>query len=289
MIFYVVTPTFNRKDELVRLFKSLDNQTVKEFHWLIVDDGSTDNTSRIVDSFILESSFPIHYINKNNGGKHTAYNTAISYMGTEGYHVVVDSDDYLFENSISTFLDDIKVAESRGNIGTVYPRTNNILQNKWLPDNIESVDIPDIKHNFNLNIETCIVISNSAVNGFQFPVFEGERFMSEEALYYYLISKGSFLPINKEVYYFEYLDDGWTKNVFKIWKNNINSTLYSLSLRKNYILQRLKGKQKVVELLKVKLNINSLYLFKRDFSNYTPIDFVMLPLTWVFYKYRFNK
>ena len=73
----VLTPTFNRKEKLQKLWNSLQKQTVKEFEWLVVDDGSTDGTNELIAKLQEKSDFPMYYIYKDNGGKHTALNVGI--------------------------------------------------------------------------------------------------------------------------------------------------------------------------------------------------------------------
>ena len=78
MLITVFTATYNRANTITRLFESLKNQSFKNFEWLIVDDGSTDYTEAIVESFDPLGDFPIRYIKKENGGKHTAYNIGLN-------------------------------------------------------------------------------------------------------------------------------------------------------------------------------------------------------------------
>ena len=72
----ILTPTYNRGGELSQLYDSLKNQTCKDFEWVIVDDGSKDNTHEVVKAWLSDSDFPIRYFFKENGGKHTALNYA---------------------------------------------------------------------------------------------------------------------------------------------------------------------------------------------------------------------
>ncbi len=90
----VFTPTYNRAHTLPRLYKSLCCQTCKDFDWLVVDDGSTDNTAELVHSFIAEGVIPIQYIYKENGGLYTGYNTAYE----------VDSDDAMPPDAVEIIL-----------------------------------------------------------------------------------------------------------------------------------------------------------------------------------------
>ena len=77
---YIVTPTYNRAKELCILYKTLKSQTCLDFKWLVVDDGSTDETPLLIAKFQEDSCFAIDYLKKDNGGKHTAYNLALDYM-----------------------------------------------------------------------------------------------------------------------------------------------------------------------------------------------------------------
>ena len=95
----VLTPTYNRGHLLGKLYDSLCRQTDKSFQWLIIDDGSVDNTEDVVKNFCAMNVLSIEYHKKNNGGKHTALNYSHSYI-KGGYVVIVDSDDYLLPCAI---------------------------------------------------------------------------------------------------------------------------------------------------------------------------------------------
>ena len=73
----VFTPTYNRAYTLERLYKSLLNQTSYDFEWLIVDDGSTDNTSELIKSFQNNHFFDVRYYKQENSGKHVAINNGV--------------------------------------------------------------------------------------------------------------------------------------------------------------------------------------------------------------------
>lgn len=98
----VFTPTFNRANTLYRVFNSLESQTFKDFNWIIVDDGSTDNTKDVVQTFINKSTFEIKYFYKENGGKHTAINLALTKTDSE-FFLIADSDDSFRSDALETF------------------------------------------------------------------------------------------------------------------------------------------------------------------------------------------
>ena len=77
MKYTLFTPTYNRAHLLPALYQSMELQKFKDFEWLIIDDGSVDNTEETIKELTLKSSFPIRYIKQENGGKHTAFNRAI--------------------------------------------------------------------------------------------------------------------------------------------------------------------------------------------------------------------
>ena len=79
----VFTPTYNRAHLLRRLYESLVTQSCQDFEWLVIDDGSTDFTRQLVESFIAEGRIPVRYIYKENGGLYTGYNVAYANIATE--------------------------------------------------------------------------------------------------------------------------------------------------------------------------------------------------------------
>lgn len=96
----IFTPTYNRAYRLPNLYKSLQEQTCKDFEWLVVDDGSTDNTSKLFEQWQAEeNSFPIRYFKQPNGGKHRAINRGVKEAKGELFFIV-DSDDTLSSNAI---------------------------------------------------------------------------------------------------------------------------------------------------------------------------------------------
>ena len=101
----IFTPTYNRADILNKAYKSLKRQTNKDFIWLVVDDGSIDNTEDVVKGWIDENIIEIKYIKKENGGKHTAYNVAVENTSTELIMIALDSDDYLSDDAVEIILD----------------------------------------------------------------------------------------------------------------------------------------------------------------------------------------
>lgn len=101
--FSVFTATFNRANLLPRVYESLVQQTLKDFEWIIVDDGSNDNTTEVVNQFISENKLrAIQYVKKENGGKHTAWRVATDFFKAD-YVIAIDSDDTLLPQALEIF------------------------------------------------------------------------------------------------------------------------------------------------------------------------------------------
>ena len=100
----IITPVYNRVSTMPRTIASVEAQTFRDFEYIIVDDGSTDDLDSVVKPFMASTSIPVMYIKKENGGVHTARNAGLSYArGT--YSVEIDSDDELTPNALKSFVD----------------------------------------------------------------------------------------------------------------------------------------------------------------------------------------
>ncbi len=97
----ILTPTYNRKAEIKKLWESLCAQTIKDFEWLVVDDGSTDDTKEFIEQLPSQSDFSIRYIYKRNGGKHTALNVGIASIESE-QTFILDSEDNITQDAVSS-------------------------------------------------------------------------------------------------------------------------------------------------------------------------------------------
>lgn len=102
-ILTVFTPTFNRAHLIGRVYESLCRQTCQDFDWLVIDDGSTDNTREVVEGFIEEQRISIRYIWKENRGLYTGYNTAYEVISTP-LNVCIDSDDFMPDAAVEKII-----------------------------------------------------------------------------------------------------------------------------------------------------------------------------------------
>ncbi len=211
----IVTPTYNRADKLPLLFESLCQQSCKDFEWLCIDDGSSDNTEELVGQFIrkmssTEESFPIKYIYKKNGGKHSALNVAFKEVQTE-LLFIVDSDDLLIKDAIALIISDwknITNKESLCGIGYLrgYSNTERI-GDTYSGDYIISNFIEE-RYNKNVDGDKAEVWVTEKLRNFRFPEVEEERFISESVAWIWLAKKYNMFFVNKIIYITEYLEGG---------------------------------------------------------------------------------
>lgn len=141
----VFTPTYNRAHTLGRVYESLCRQSCKDFEWMVIDDGSTDGTRALVESY-QETGFPIHYIYKENGGLYTGYNTAYANIQTE-LCVCIDSDDYMPDDAVEkivTFWQQKGSSKYAGFLGLDYNIATKELIGGRFPEGLEEVYFYDL-------------------------------------------------------------------------------------------------------------------------------------------------
>ena len=229
----VFTPTYNRKEKLKLLYRSLLHQTDKNFLWLIVDDGSSDGTCELVRQWIDEQRINIEYVYQDNGGKIRALAKGIESCVTP-WMICVDSDDCVTEDAVECMLADIDAFDDEESAGLIYPQWMiNEPSPKWIPNTVESVSIMDIKHLYGID-ETAILFRTEYLKKIEIPLFEGEKFLSEEVLYIRLAEFGEFVPHDRAFYLSEYQEDGMTNNLFRIWMKNPRGTICLLQSRYAY-------------------------------------------------------
>ena len=210
----VLTPTYNRANQLKNLYSSLIMQKNLNFQWIIVDDGSTDDTRIVVQEFQKNASFPIKYIYQSNKGKHCALNKGISHINTE-YTFIVDSDDILTHNAIETFYHDEKKINGRDDIcGIGYLRgysDNDVIGDKY-PCDYEIADYITIRVNQGVSGDKAEIWKTYDLKNCPFPEITNEIFFGEGYVWFKLALKKKTLFINKIIYITEYLEGGLSKS-----------------------------------------------------------------------------
>lgn len=229
----IITPTYNRCYTLNDCYNSLCIQTNKDFRWIIIDDGSIDDTKKVIEKFILDDNINILYKRKDNGGKHTALNYSHRYIDSEMV-LILDSDDKLVENCVETiFLDWQKYKSNRSISGITYLRGDSTF--KGLAKEFPDQEIVDNTINYRaknrLKGDYCEVIRASCFKEYSFPVFENEKFLTEGCLWNKLSEKYNMVFMNKIIYICEYLEDGLTNGGRKLRITNPMGGMYQSQIQ----------------------------------------------------------
>lgn len=224
----VFTPTFNRAYIIGKLYSSLYNQTSNNFEWIIVDDGSSDNTREKITDWEANSPFPIRYFWQPNGGKHRAINRGVREAKGEVFFIV-DSDDCLVPNAIEEIETHYRVVGDDASIAGV-------IFTKLFPDekriggdvNFESLlsTVTNFRCNLGVKGDLAETVRTSIMRQFPFPDIPQEKFFPEAFLWYSIDKDYRFLFVNKGIYVAEYLPDGLTSSIKKILRESpIASTM----------------------------------------------------------------
>lgn len=224
----VFTPVYNRRDLLMNLYQSLEQQTVKDFVWLIVDDGSTDGCNFLVEELKKHASFPVKCIYQENQGKHVAHNTALSACKTELF-VCVDSDDTLLPDAIFSILKVHEKNEHKKLLGYYFRKMdiNGNISGGDFKLNTDKVGIRDLYHRYGFRGELVIVLRTFLINSFRFPVFQNEKFVSELVFYNDINNIAPMLWCDKVIYSYEYQPTGYSNNAKRLIVNNPYGSAYS--------------------------------------------------------------
>lgn len=281
MIITVFTPTYNRAYCLPKLYKSLCEQTSKDFLWLVVDDGSTDNTKELIKNYIDEGSIHIEYHWQKNGGKHVAHNYGVELCSTELF-VCVDSDDALTPNAVQKVVSDYKNHIDNNILGMYYRRvlSNGTNVAKPYPVGLDRVGITDLYHKYNFSGDTMIVFVTKKIKDYSFPVFSDERFVSEVVFYSRLNQIAPMLLFEDGLYVCEYLPDGYTSNTDKLMIKNPKGTALACLSEAYYsdnLVYRVKNYAQSLALS----NLFSFSMNKANVYNYK-ISFYIKMLAWIF-------
>lgn len=245
----IITATFNRSALLLRLYKSLINQTNKEFEWIIVDDGSTDDTKSVIDRFLRENRITVNYIYKENGGKHTALNIGIDNANKE-FIFFVDSDDYLPSNSLEIITKNLNLIKKRedydelsgicGDNGDI----NGNLIGDSSPNNVR-MNYFDYRYKVRIRGDKSEIYKTQILKKNKFPTFEGEKFCPEALVWNRIALSYDMIFIREVIYYRDYQNNGLSSKIIEIRKSSRQATLLyykELAANKNIPLYyRLRG------------------------------------------------
>lgn len=220
----IFTPAYNRAHTLERTYQSLCRQNNKDFIWLIIDDGSTDNTSELVENWKQNNNgFEIKYIYKQNGGMHTAHNTAYENIETE-LNVCIDSDDALAEDAVNIILDAWDSCASKEELAGIIGldadlNTGRVIGTKF-PDKMKFTTLHGFYDAGGRGDKKLVYRTDIMKSLPPYPVFAGERYVSLGYKYQLCDEKYLLYAINKVLCDVEYQLDGSSNNMLRQYLTN---------------------------------------------------------------------
>ena len=222
----VFTPTYNRRELLTRAYKSLTRQTCKDFEWLIVDDGSVDDTQELVREWIELDEICIRYYYRENGGKMRAHNDGAKFAEAPLF-VCLDSDDYFVDNAVELLLDtwDKATAESEdaGSLAGIVAHkgksSDELLGDAEFPFGGESTLYGLYTGGF--KGETTLMFRTDVIREYPFPEINGEKYVPEDYIYDKIDQKYRLYILPCVITVCEIVSEGYTDSVKALKQNNI--------------------------------------------------------------------
>lgn len=214
----VFTPTYNRAHLIGRVYESLCQQTCQDFEWLVIDDGSTDNTREVIAQYIAEQRIAIRYIWKENGGLYTGYNTAYANI-TSPLNVCIDSDDFMPENAVELILqtwNERGGEQYAGIIGLDFYADKQQPIGGYFPDNLQEVSLNEISEKGLYKGDAKQVMrSDLTRTAIIEEDFHGEKDFNPYSMVFQAAKSLPLLVINDNLCFVDYQPTGMAANIFK--------------------------------------------------------------------------
>ncbi len=214
----IFTPTYNRAYCLDNCYQSLIKQSNQNFIWLIIDDGSTDDTKSLVEGWISENKIDIQYYYQENQGMHGGHNAAYRLIETE-LNVCIDSDDFMPDNAVEKIVDYWNQADKSdkiaGFIGLDAYQNGEIIGDK-IPNHLKYTTLEELHNKYKIRGDKKLVYKTSVVKSYpSYPIFEEERFVPLGTLYLLIDKTYKLGCLNEVLCVVEYLEDGSSRNIVK--------------------------------------------------------------------------
>lgn len=220
----IFTPTYNREKVLINCYESLKKQTESDFKWLIIDDGSTDNTEKLVNKWINESNkFSIKYYKKKNEGLFSTYNFAIPLIDTELF-TCVDSDDYLTDNAVELIISEWNRRKENSVSGLIGLNIRNGIEIIGDFPDLDKIHLSTLITKYNFRKDFKAVYKTSIAKKYlPMPRFGDEKDLNPIYLMLKIDKDYKMLIFNKPICVVNYQEDGMSSNILEQYLRSPNS------------------------------------------------------------------
>lgn len=304
----VFTPSYNRAQTLPRTYKSLCNQTCKDFEWLIIDDGSSDNTKDLVKSWLVDgftedekslAGFSkdapwlyMRYIFQDNQGMHGAHNTAYENINTE-LNTCIDSDDYMPYDAVENILmfwfsfPPSERNKYAGIIGLDLNASNNQIIGTTFPKGLKSTTTIDYYSNGGSGDKKLVYRTDIIKNTPSYPIFEGENYVGLNYKYILIDQNYELLTLNQPLVVVEYQQDGSSATMYRqYWKNPKGWSFY-----RKFEMEYCRSFKRLLKVC-IHYNASSFIAKNKNFLKESPkklITLLTLPAGYLFYRIIKNR
>jgi glycosyltransferase involved in cell wall biosynthesis len=227
MLLTVFTPTYNRAYALRKLYDSLCDQTFSDFEWMVVDDGSTDDTENLVLSFIDEGKILVRYIKQENGGKHRAINCGVK-NASGMLFFIVDSDDYLTKDALQQVAQQFEsVSDDDGFAGVSGMRITPEGQRIGGEVSFDTQDCTslDLRMRYRISGDMAEVWRTDILRNYPFPEIDGEKFCPEALVWNRIAQHYKLRYFNRGIYVCQYLPDGLTAKITRLRQESSGASM----------------------------------------------------------------
>lgn len=232
----VFTPLYNRLYSLPRTYESMCKQKCKDFIWMIIDDGSTDNAHSLIEEWMKkENGFKIEYIYKKNGGMHTAHNEAYRHITTE-LNVCIDSDDALADDAVQKIYDKWQSIKDKNYAGIIALDADfhGKIIGKGFPEGLKSTTVMGYYNNGGYG-DKKLVYRTDVINSYpEYPVFDNEKYVSLAYKYRLIDQEYEMAVLDDVLCNVEYQEDGSTNNMLRQYRNNPQGFAFWRKIRMIY-------------------------------------------------------
>lgn len=230
----IFTPSYNRAYCLNKCYESLVHQKNKDFLWLIIDDGSSDNTKELVTGWIKENKIEIRYHYQKNQGMHGAHNTAYDLITTT-LNTCIDSDDCMAEDAVGKILtawEHIKDQPKFAGIVGLDANQKGEIIGTSIPEHLTETTLYDIYNTHKVSGDKKLVYRTEVVKKYpKYPIFEAERFVPLGFLYQNIDQDYVLYPVNEVFCEVEYMPDGSSMNMLKQYRRHPRGFAFSRKSR----------------------------------------------------------
>ena len=217
----IVTATYNRAKLLPKLFESINMnyKSYKDVEWIIMDDGSEDETKEMVLKWCLEVKYKIDYHYQKNQGKMQAINNAMKFVNGD-IVMEIDSDDYLAFNALAMINDDYLNLNDENVYGIIYKRKLGKKDISVKPEmDGKVIKLFDIHNKYGFDFDMNLTFKEKKKKKYSYKLEKNEKFVTEARMYYKMDQDyDGLLFKDKVIVIGEYMEDGYSKNISKMFK-----------------------------------------------------------------------